>query len=389
MPARGEAQLQVQKAEGLPFQGFRDTMIRMPNYIYCPECDHKIPLGSVDGPRRKVRCPVCGAQVRSAYGVDEDYDDDDRPRPRRRPPPRSQAKIWLIVGGVVVGLIILGCGGIFFLGWRAFQPTSFPEQTEDYVQARSHFQTKLLKQGAAPQPFDPVVLPPGVDEVEYTSGNLKLKAWVTHPEPRAARKPAVLFLHGGFAFGEDDWDMTRPFQDAGYVVMTPMLRGENGLPGSYSMFYNEVDDVVAAADSFAKMPHVDSKRMYIAGHSVGGTITLLTAMTSNRFRAAASYSGSTDQVVWARAEGDEVVPFDKSNKLEFQMRSPLAYPRSFKCPVRMFYGSQEIGFASGCKKTAELAKKANLDVEAVQVPGDHFSAVDPAMRQTIMFFNAK
>jgi dienelactone hydrolase len=360
----------------------------MPNYVYCPECDHKIPLGTADEPGRKVRCPVCGARVRAADDVEAAYDDYDRP-PRRRPAARSQTKIWLLVGGVIVALVILGCGGIIFLGWQAMRPTSFPEQTEDYVQARSHFQTKLTRQGPAPQEWDPVILPPGVDEVEYTSGNLKLKAWVTHPEAKAGRNPAVIFLHGGFAFGEDDWEMTQPFRDAGYVVMTPILRGENGLPGSYSMFYNEVDDVLAATDAFAKMPHVDNKRMFIAGHSVGGTITLLTVMTSNRFRAAASYSGSPDQVAWARGQG-EVVPFDSNNKMEFQMRSPLAYPRSFKCPVRMFYGSQELFlFSSSSQKTAQLAKGANLDVEAVQVPGDHMSAVDPAIRQTIMFFNAK
>ena len=363
-------------------------MNRMPNFVYCPECDHRIPLGSGDAPRRKVRCPVCGARVRSAEDVNADWDNDDRPR-RRRPPQRSQAKVWLIVAGVIAGLVVLGCGGIIFLGIRAIRPTSFPEQTEDYVQARSHFQTKLMRQGAAPQEWVQEVPPPGVDEVQYTSGTLKLKAWVTHPEARPAKKPAVVFLHGGFAFGEEDWDMTQPFQDAGFVVMTPMLRGENGLPGSYSMFYNEVDDVLAAAEMFAKMPHVDSQHMYIAGHSVGGTVTLLTALTSTRFRAAASFSGSPDQVAWARTEDDDVVPFDKSNKLEFQMRSPLAYPRSFKCPVRMFYGSQEFLFSRPSQKTAELARAANLDVQAVQIPGDHDTAVDPAIQQAILFFKAK
>src|SRR5262245_51149962 len=212
----------------------------MPNYVYCPECDHRIPVGSGEGPRRKVRCPVCGARVRSADGVDADWDDEDRPR-RRRPPPRSQTKVWLLVGGVIVLLVILGCGGIIFMAWRGMGPTSFPEQTEDYAQARTHFQTKLLHQGPAPQEWDPVTRPPGVDEVEYISGGLRLKAWVSHPEAKPVRQPAVLFLHGGFAFGEDDWDMTKPFRDAGFVVMTPILRGENGLPGAYSMFYNETD----------------------------------------------------------------------------------------------------------------------------------------------------
>ena len=35
----------------------------------------------------------------------------------------------------------------------------------------------------------------------------------------------------------------------------------------------------------------DAKRLFLAGHSVGGTLTLLTALASNRFRAAASFDG--------------------------------------------------------------------------------------------------
>ena len=65
---------------------------------------------------------------------------------------------------------------------------------------------------------------------------------------------------------------------AGFVVLIPMLRGENGLPGSYSMFYDEVDDVLAAAEVLALTPGVDANRLYVAGHSVGGTLTMLAAM---------------------------------------------------------------------------------------------------------------
>jgi dipeptidyl aminopeptidase/acylaminoacyl peptidase len=299
---------------------------------------------------------------------------------------------WLI-GGLVAGLIGVGflalcCGGIGLLVWSAASPTVFPEETESYAQARKEFRTHLTRQGPAPQGWKPVVPPPGVNEVPYRSGNFQLKAWVSAPTGDATRRPAVLFLHGGFAFGRDDWEQAGPFRDAGFVVMTPMVRGENGLPGSYSMFCDEVEDVIAAADALAGLSYVDDKRIYVSGHSVGGTLTLLAAMSSDRFRAAASFSGSPDQVAWARGQM-ELVPFAATDKREFQMRSPLAFPRSFKCPVRIYYGSQEVLFAASSKKTASLAKAANLDVEAVSVPGDHFSSVAPAMRQCIGFFQQK
>jgi hypothetical protein len=84
-----------------------------------------------------------------------------------------------------------------------------------------------------------------------------------------------------------------------------------------------------------------------------------------------------------------LVPFDPTDKREFQMRSPLAFARSFHCPVRLYYGNQELFFASSSQKTAQQAKAAGLDVEAVSVPGDHFRSVVPAMRQSITFFQQK
>src|SRR5262249_407268 len=154
-----------------------------------------------------------------------------------------------------------------------------------------------------------------------------------------------------------DWKQAQPFRDAGFVVMTPILRGENGQPGAFSMFYDEVDDVLAAAEALAKLPYVDADRLYVAGHSAGGTLPLLAALTSKRFRAAGAFSGSPDQVRFIHGREAEA-PFDATNARELQMRSPLAFPKSFQCPVRLYYGSAEFFFAASSKKTAQLAKEA-------------------------------
>jgi dienelactone hydrolase len=356
----------------------------MPSQVQCPECGHEfLPPWSARAGQR-FECPRCGSVkastardfVRKSAQVGQGLS------------PGGGNK--MLLGGLLgCGLLaLLCCGGIAGIGWWAAAPTAFPEQKEDYAQARKNFQTKLVRQAAAPQGWQREVPPAGVSEINYTSGNLALKAWVNQPPANDVRRPAVLFLHGGFAFGADDWDQAQPFRDAGFVVMIPMLRGENGLPGVYSMFYNEVDDVLAAAETLAQQPGVDGNRLYVAGHSVGGTMALLSAMTSSRFRAAASFSGSADQVAWARGQ-PEVVPFDPADQREFQMRSPLAYPRSFKCPVRLYYGNEEFLFSLSTPKLAQAATAANLDVQAMQVPGDHMSAVEPAMKQCIVFFKQK
>jgi dipeptidyl aminopeptidase/acylaminoacyl peptidase len=260
-------------------------------------------------------------------------------------------------------------------------------QHEDYAQARGRFRSKLLRQGPAPQPWSPVQPPAGVAEVEYPSGDLRLRAWVNRPAGVSRKHPAVLFLHGGFAFDRDDWAVSQPFREAGFVVLTPLLRGENGQPGSFTLFYDELDDVLAAAEFLSQQPYVDANRLYVAGSSAGGTLALLAAEASHRFRAAASYSASPDQALLVKHAKIDL-PFNAGNPRELQLRSPLAYAASFKCPVRIYYATQD-HFVLTSRRAAELAKERGLDVEAVRIDGDHGSIVPLGVKQSIPFFQGK
>ena len=291
----------------------------------------------------------------------------------------------------VVALLTIGCcTGVFWFARKTVMPTQFPAATEDHAVARKNFQTKLIKKGPAPQDFVTPVAPDDVDEVEFTSGALTLRAWITaHPGEMRVRKPAVLFLHGGFAFDESDWDAAEPFAKAGFVVMVPQLRGENGQPGDYSMFFDEVDDVLAAAKFLAQQPHVDPNRIYVAGHSVGGTLAMLAAMSSPMFKGCASFSGSPDQPKWADGQPAEFVPFDPEDTEEFRLRSPLAFPGSFKCPARLYYGDDEFFFKFSTDELAEKARAAGRDVVAEEVPGDHTDMLESAIPRAIQFFNRK
>jgi dienelactone hydrolase len=260
-------------------------------------------------------------------------------------------------------------------------------QRDDYAVERGRFRTKLIRQGPAPQPGTAVSPPPGVAEVEYRSGDLRLKAWVNRPADESRKRPAILFLHGGFAFGREDWDLAQPYRDAGFIAMAPLLRGENGQPGVFTLWYDEVDDVLAAAEFLARQPYVDASHLYVAGASAGGTLSLLAAQASRRFRAAASFSASPDQALLVRHAKMEL-PFDEADPRELQMRSPLAYAGSFKCPVRIYYATQD-HFVLTSRRTAEVAKAKGLDVEAVAIEGDHGSSVPPAITQSIPFLQSQ
>lgn len=208
-----------------------------------------------------------------------------------------------------------------------------------------------------------------------------LSAFVDPPSASGTPRPGLVLLHGGFAFGEGDWEMAQPYRSEGYVVLMPVLRGENGQPGSFSLYFDEVDDVLAAADALAQLPYVDDQRIFVAGHSAGGTLAALAAMASDRFNAAAALCGCMDQRLNA-----DIAPFDTGDEREFQIRSPLDYAASFQSPARLYFGDQEDWALVSTRQTATRAKQAGLDVQAVSVPGDHFTAIEPAIRQSLEFF---
>ena len=140
----------------------------------------------------------------------------------------------------------------------------------DLAEARRGFTTKLNRRGPAPQEFEEATPPAGVKEVLYTSGELKLKAWLSEDPGQGKKRPAVVYLHGGWSFAPIDWQDAARFVDAGFVVMMPMLRSENGNPGIYEGFYGEVDDAIAAGRFVSELSYVDKDNVFVAGHSVGG-----------------------------------------------------------------------------------------------------------------------
>lgn len=283
------------------------------------------------------------------------------------------------VYAVVAAFLLLACSPATSSGQQAQQ---------DYAAARASFQTHLLRHGH-PDNYDYPKPSALAQEVTYPSGALTLRAWVGMPDNAApgARLPVVIFLHGGFAFGAEDFDMAEPFRRAGYVIVTPLLRGEDGGEGEFSMFYSEVDDVLAALAFVKTQTYADPTHIYLAGHSVGGTEAMLSALTTDQFRAVASFSGSPDQVAFASGPPwNAIVPFDAADGREFAMRSPLRWPTSFKSPTRLFYGNQEAFFRGSTQTLAQRAHAAGLDVEAVEVVGDHFGAVPEEITRAITFF---
>jgi dipeptidyl aminopeptidase/acylaminoacyl peptidase len=85
--------------------------------------------------------------------------------------------------------------------------------------------------------------------------------------------PTVLLLHG-FPGNEKNMDLAYVLQRAGWNVLFPNYRGSWGSAGTFS-FANAIEDTQSAVDFLrdpanVKKYRIDSKRIVLVGHSMGG-----------------------------------------------------------------------------------------------------------------------
>ena len=168
------------------------------------------------------------------------------------------------------------------------------------AQARKGFKTKLTRREAGGNP--PPVPPAEVFRlVHYDAPPGKLAAYLTLDPKDGQKHPAIIWIIGGdcnsiepTAWNTDDEESASPYRQAGIVMMFASLRGGNDNPGVKEGFLGEVDDIVAAAAYLRQQPFVDPDRIYLGGHSTGGTLALLTAEYSDQFRAVFSFGPVSD-----------------------------------------------------------------------------------------------
>jgi acetyl esterase/lipase len=245
-------------------------------------------------------------------------------------------------------LALAGCG-------QKVQPTATAvdagvTKQPTLVEARRDFKTKLVDRGGRKEPMPNP--PPNVFRVvQYESPAGKLGAYLTPSPGDGKRHPAIIWITGGDcnSIGEvwqpapaDNDQTASAFRKAGIVMMFPSLRGGNANPGAREGFFGEVDDVIAAADFLAKQEYVDRDRIYLGGHSTGGTLVFLVAACTDRFRAVFSF-GPVDDV---SGYPPEYLPFDTSNPRELELRSPEHWLNSVKGSLFVFEGTAKGNYAA-------------------------------------------
>lgn len=257
--------------------------------------------------------------------------------------------------------------------------------TTSLAETRAKYATALVRKSRA---NEPVEAPPE-----------KLFRLVTFPAPLGnhqaylslpsngdtSPKPAIIWIFGGFdnSIGDTAWANASPdndqsasaFRKAGIITMYPSLRGGNTNPGFNEGLFGEVEDVIAAHAFLAKQPQVDPKRIYLGGHSTGGTLTLLVAESTDKFRAVFSFGPIAD----ISGYGEDNLPIRLSDTQEVKIRSPVHWLRWIHSQTFVFEGSSQ----PGNLESLRMLERANENsaVKFFAVPrANHFSILAPATR---------
>ncbi|ERL27384.1 MULTISPECIES: S9 family peptidase [unclassified Leptotrichia] len=265
---------------------------------------------------------------------------------------------------------------------------------ETLEEAHKNFKTKIVDgQKTEFVPDGKPGIPPKNSKfslVNYPTKLGEMPMYITAKENNGKKYPAIIYLNGGFGgigdseFGWDEESPKNNYQGAGafkrddFVLAIPSARGENANAGKYEMFYGEIEDLEEARKYVASLPYVDPNRIYLVGHSTGGTKALLLSEYSKGFRAVFAI-GALPDFFWATEKPDEYggVPFDLTNPREIAVRSSLRYVRSITAPTFHFEGQEErrdILF----EPMQKAADKYKIPFKKYRIAGgDHFNILYP------------
>jgi dienelactone hydrolase len=259
------------------------------------------------------------------------------------------------------------------------QTTAHPN--EPFAVQHKQFHTHIVRSESEEGPVPTPPKDSGFTRVTYPSQGKTLPAYISADPGDGKKHPAIIWVVGGWSNSIDldnlahgEWDNDQSalaFADHGIVTMYPTFRGGSNGTGAKEAKYGEMDDVIAAYDYLASQPYVDTQRIYLGGHSTGGTLVMLTAEALDKFRAVFAF-GSTDR--FEKHNATQFV-FDTNDKREFDLRSPILWLNEIKNPTFVFEG-EESDKAASLDAMKSASKNSEVHFYLVN-HADHFSTLAP------------
>jgi acetyl esterase/lipase len=136
-----------------------------------------------------------------------------------------------------------------------------------------------------------------------------------------------------------------------------------------------VNDVLAAAEFLRAQPGVDADRVYLGGHSTGGTLALLVAATDSRFRAIFAFGPVTN----ASDYGGDQLTYDPTDLREDLLRNPASWLHAIRSRTFVFEGEENPGNSDSLRRLKKYSRNPLIQFHPVQGK-DHFSVLAPYSR---------
>lgn len=262
--------------------------------------------------------------------------------------------------------------------------------------------------------------------VSYKSDGLKIFALLTVPNDNKPKNgfSVIIFNHGYIQ--PEQYQTTERyvayvdvFARNGFIVLKPDYRGHGNSEGKpegayYSPAYTT--DVLNAVSSIKKFKDVDSNKIGMWGHSMGGNITLRAMIVSKDIKAGVIWSGvvgTYEELLtkWTRVKPWQPSPREAAGHVTsirqhlqqtygtpdtnpdfWHSIDPRYYLKDISGPVQLHQGleDEEVPALFSESLTNDL-KKAGKTVELYEYPGADHNISEPsfseAINRSIEFFN--
>lgn len=255
--------------------------------------------------------------------------------------------------------------------------------------------------------------------IAYQSNGLKITGYMNVPKGEGSH-PAIILNHGYFIPSRyQTGDGTKMEADylaqRGYVTIASDYRGYGGSDKGESLFrWGYVHDILSLIPALEKLSFVNSNRIGIWGHSMGGMITVKTLVVNPKIKAAVLVAPvSADEADAYRlvkeSRHENVATIDELAWLEKTYGTPETNPQGYAkmsainflanitAPVNIHHneGDQHVPFSWSEKLYNALKKEEGKEVELFSYPGQlhTFSAArdltqwNKIMERTLTFFN--
>ncbi len=254
---------------------------------------------------------------------------------------------------------------------------------------------RLLAEDRIPSDFPTRALVVPRSVTFEASDGVTVYAQVFEREGGPARKPAVIFIHGGpprqmlagwhySDYYANAYAAQQYFASRGFVALSVNYRLGIGYGFDFhrpdsagAQGASEYRDIVAAGEYLRSLPQVDPARIGVWGGSYGGYLTAMAlARDSDMFAAGVDIHGVHNFADRYTGPSNRYEPTDREQAAQVGWRSsPIAYMDGWRSPVLLIHGDDDrnVRFA----ETVDLARRLEIHgvpFETLIIPDDthHF-----------------